>query len=75
MSMEREKIQYWVLFLITVVVAVIAANWIAALVIIFTGLGGVTAFVVNFIVFALAFFGIIALAGRITGINIFGCAP
>lgn len=66
---------YWLTFIVTIILAVIVSNWVAYVAMVAVGLGGIAGLVVNFVVFALCFFGIIYLAGRFTGVNILGLSP
>ncbi|MEN6609530.1 MAG: hypothetical protein ABFC24_01685 [Methanoregulaceae archaeon] len=73
--MDRAKAVYWLTFIVTIIFAVIVSNRIASIAMVAVGLGGIAGLVVNFIVFAICFFGIIYVMGRFTGVNILGLSP
>lgn len=73
--MDRAKVLYWLTFIVTILFAVLVSNWVAYIAMVAVGLGGIAGLIVNFIVFAVCFFGIIYVMGRFTGVNILGLGP
>ncbi len=71
--MEKSRILYWVTFIVSIAFAVIASDQLSSAITNQAGLTGPLWFLVNFILFAVLFFGILWVIGRLTGMTFFGC--
>jgi hypothetical protein len=70
--MDSATIKKWVIFFLGILVAIIIANWLSNLIVGYAGITGWENFVVNFVLYAGFFFGILYAMEKLLGIEFFG---
>jgi hypothetical protein len=72
MIMDFEKIRYWVFVFCGILTAIVVADILSNVFLTFAGLTGIIGFFAGFILYAMLFFGILAVIERVAGIRILG---
>ncbi|MDD1704782.1 MAG: hypothetical protein LUP97_06125 [Methanoregula sp.] len=76
--METSTIKKWVIFFLGILIAILLADALANLIVTTAGLGGWQKLVINFILYAALFFGILYVMEKVFDIEFFGfgrCLP
>ncbi|MFA5238009.1 MAG: hypothetical protein WC362_09170 [Methanoregula sp.] len=70
--MDSSEIKKWVIFFLGILCAIIIANALSNLIMVYTGMTGWVEFVVSFVLYAVLFFAILYAMEKLFGIEFFG---
>jgi hypothetical protein len=70
--MDLTAARKWVTFFAGILCAVIIADMIANMIVVFAGITGPEQFIVRFVLYALLFFGVLFAIEKLLGIQFFG---
>ena len=69
--MDIAPVRKLAVLFITILCAIVVSRFLANIVLIATGLTGITAFFAGFILYAVVFFGVLSLFERFAGVRVF----
>ena len=70
--MDMSAVKKWVIFFAGILCAIIIADAISNTIVVAAGIAGASGFIINFVLYAVIFFGVLYAIEKIFGIAFFG---